>query len=88
MTEETANLLLIHESSPEWIKLTDAVPEKGQQVVYYAPVVGAWVGQYNGRGRFGHKFSSFHGFLEGDVTHWFPLPAKPAKPETLRRRRK
>lgn len=63
--------------SPAWIAVSEKVPKPGQAVVYYSPQCGAWVGKYDGKGRFGHKFSSFGGYLEGDVTHWFPMPGKP-----------
>jgi hypothetical protein len=66
-------------STPKWIDLRDVAPELGQHVVYYGPNFGAWTGRYNGRGKLGHKFSSFYGFSEGDVTHWFPMPARPER---------
>ena len=76
--KERAELTLVV-SSPQWIALRDVAPELGQEVVYFAPEFGAWTGRYNGRGKLGHKFSSFYGFSEGDVTHWFPLPARPER---------
>lgn len=64
-------------SSPGWIPISSDAPKRGQWVVYFSPQVGAWVGKYNGKGKFGHKWSSFGGYLEGDVTHWFPMPNRP-----------
>lgn len=64
---------------PQWISIADRAPRKGQTVCYSCPRCGMWVGKYHGKGRFGHQWSSFGGFLSGDVTHWFPMPERPTR---------
>jgi hypothetical protein len=64
---------------PQWISIADGTPDKGQTVCYYSPYVGWWVGKYHGKGRHGHQWSSFGGFLSDDVTHWFPMPERPSR---------
>lgn len=61
-----------------WIKITDCRPELHQDVIYYAPQVGAWVGKYRGLSEDGLEiFTSEAGFLTGDVTHWMPIIIPP-----------
>lgn len=84
MTEQQSLMLLV--GTPKWIDLHQLAPEPGQEVCYFAPEFGAWTGRYNGVGKLGHKFSSFYGFDEGLVTHWFPLPARPERVKKIRGR--
>lgn len=64
---------------PAWIDIEERMPELGQAVCFFSRSSGAWVGTYSGRNGSGHKFSSFGGLNNGDVTHWFAMPPRPPR---------
>lgn len=68
----------------KWINIHDRAPEEGQQVLGYFDVFDSIeIYTYHDVSKefegLHHQFINRTGFLTDDITHWMPLPKKPAK---------
>jgi len=73
---ETSIQELLRIANDPWIKVSDRLPEEGQEVFYYFKHTGIARGHYK-KTEYGDCFYGDRGFLTNDVTHWMPFPKEP-----------
>lgn len=63
----------------EWINVYEQLPPTGRWVLTYSSAYNAiHTAAFDGnRWHFGNTDNDPVGLLEGDITHWMPLPANP-----------